>query len=104
MALMGRCRSCGGFVPGARRVCPNCGAAVMGLNRMVRGLVAAVGGVAIPVTLMACYGTGTCVQEADGSCKDPCTQTLGDGGVVDLCVDAGRGDAGNVDGGNPDGG
>lgn len=52
------CSSCDGFVPRSATECPHCSAALSGSSATSRlGVLAtALGGGAIAVTLMACYG------------------------------------------------
>jgi hypothetical protein len=102
MAMM-NCSGCGGFVPETAGACPNCGVASPAPQargyRLPRGVMAVLGGVAVPMTLMACYGGPT-------TPKDACLEDLGDGGTKNVCVDAGSTpDAGGTpDAGNADGG
>ena len=73
MALS-RCPSCNGFVPAAVESCPNChtAAAPSARNKALRLLLA---GVAVPFTLMACYG-GPPIEEPKCGGADG-----GDGGI-----------------------
>ena len=62
------CERCGGFSPAERATCVHCGRG--GLIRRIAGLV---GGGALMLTLMACYGKpphkGDCIdKDGDGFC------------------------------------
>jgi hypothetical protein len=55
------CVRCEGFVPPLATTCPHCSARVEGLLPMVgRAALAVVGGSAMSMTLMACYGLPPC--------------------------------------------
>ena len=55
------CSSCAGFVPPTASFCPHCSAKVEGLLPLLsRTALAVVGGSAVSMTLMACYGLPPC--------------------------------------------
>lgn len=78
MALR-RCPRCEGFVPAKVDACPNCSAVVAGRALLSRlGLAGGIlGGSALAVTLMACYGMAPCADGGD-SCYNPPAGDAGD--------------------------
>lgn len=72
------CTKCGGFRRHA--VCPHCGEKAK-TSRVVKALGGALGGGAIAITLMACYGAPPC-PESNKDCyhPPPAPTTAGDGG------------------------
>lgn len=100
MSVLSSCPSCSGFVPPGLGRCPNCGAQASGgglLRRLkILGVTGLLGGSAVALTLMACYGLPPC-EPGDPGCYPPLPDlkvTPADGGCA---ADAG-GDLG------PDGG
>lgn len=97
------CVHCRGFVPAAEEVCPHCdrpgphGARPPLSRARLLGLLAACGGGALAVTLMACYGLPPC-DSGDPGCSPPdfaTVQDAADGGPSDGgCGDAPCGDGG----------
>ncbi len=69
MAPLQNCDGCDGFLPPGASACPHCGHAPGPgrLRKLGRSVLAAAGGGAVAVTLMACYGAayGPPVQEAE---------------------------------------
>lgn len=97
------CAHCRGFVTAADERCPHCERSLAerptGSRARLLGLLAACGGGALAVTLMACYGIGPCY---DGSCDPPDFATPTD--AADGGSDGGQRDGGCGDGPCGDGG
>jgi hypothetical protein len=66
MIQLPSCSSCGGFVGLALNACPHCGAQLSRARALAVGMVAAVAGGAVSMTLMACYGMSC----ADANCGE----------------------------------
>lgn len=87
-ARLDPCASCKGFVPPRAEVCPHCRttqARKAGLFARLHlsALGGAVGGGAIAMTLMACYGGPPVDCEDYGGCFDPDARSLADAQVGD---------------------
>lgn len=109
MIQLGTCGSCDGFLGIAVLQCPHCAAPLGRARRVVAGMAGIVGGGAVSMTLMACYGPG-CVSE---SCGDylpdyDAGRTAADArvnplvtldGATDGSADATSADDGGLDGG-----
>ncbi|MFO0679853.1 MAG: hypothetical protein U0169_25240 [Polyangiaceae bacterium] len=90
MIQLMQCAHCKGFLALALKACPHCEAPVDRVRQAALGLAAVLGGGAVSMTLMACYGSA-CV---DGSCSDPYPSD--DAGDVDAAADSGS-DAATLD-------
>ncbi len=100
MLGMRRCLSCDGFLPAGRERCPNCAAPERSSRSLATrlGLVAGpLGGSAIAITLMACYGAPPC-DDGTYSCLPPPNHDAG--GDADAARDTGLADASAGDGGH----
>jgi hypothetical protein len=64
MIQLPSCSSCGGFIGLSLNACPHCGASLSRGRAIAIGLLGAVGGSAVSMTLMACYGMSC----ADANC------------------------------------
>src|SRR3982751_5710176 len=71
MIQLPSCSSCGGFIGLALSACPHCGAKLSRARTLAVGMVAAVAGSAVSMTLMACYGMSCadadCIGQPDAS-------------------------------------
>ncbi len=98
-ARLDPCASCKGFVPSRATVCPHCKVARSARAGVfarlhLSALGGAVGGGALAVTLMACYGMAPGDYDAD----DPDARSLADAQVGDSAAsDAGRDAARDAD-------
>lgn len=99
MLQLGTCSSCRGFLGISVVACPHCGLALGRARRLAAGATALLGGGAVSMTLMACYGgacinddcSGTAYGEADSG------RRLADARVDDGANDGGSGDASQTD-------
>jgi hypothetical protein len=79
MVTLKQCRACSGFHKNDASACPHCGAGLTGSSPILLralGVMAAVGGTAFAMTLMACYGApphDPCPAKPDAS-YDWCLQ------------------------------
>lgn len=62
MIQLGSCTRCGGFLALALRACPHCDEKIPTVSRVVMGAATLLGGSAVSMTLMACYGPA-CANE-----------------------------------------
>jgi len=108
MIQLGTCGSCDGFLGIAVLQCPHCAAPLGRARRVVAGMAGLVGGGAVSMTLMACYGPG-CVSESCGDyLPHDAGRTAADArvnplvtldGATDAAADATSADDGGLDGG-----
>lgn len=98
MIQLTTCTRCRGFLALALRACPHCDAPVARLQQIAFGIAGLVGGGAVSMTLMACYGPA-CVDDA---CTDEGARPISSGEIQQLQESLGAGTFTGVSAGAPD--
>ncbi len=87
MIQLGSCKRCGGFLALALRACPHCDAPVARAQQIAFGLAGVLGGGAVSMTLMACYGPA-CTNDM---CSEPSSRPITEGELAQLQETIGAG-------------